>query len=443
MAIARHKTRRRELREARQLARRAQRGEPRAFELLYAAYEGRVYRFCHRLTGDAGVATALVELTFVRTLADLPVDPPGTLDVPAHLLSTARVLAYERQGALQRGDLPPGEVAAAHQRLSPQERAALALRDLEGRPDAEIAGVLGTGEAAVAGLVGTARLRLHAELGLPAVAPPCPGRLPELSAYADGTLAAQRRTELEQHVAECAHCRAALFALRDASLRYRSMPVPEPPRELDSRIAAALGAAGFPARTAAAGEPVASSGRRTAVAVAMAALALVGVGVTIAAARDGDGGTSAPAPAPDSPQPEAQPSVPASGHAVAVAATGGRTARRRPPALHHERSGARPVARAAPQPGPTSVGQTLGLGRSFAPSSSAVVAAPPAPLAAPPPPAAKPKPRPARQIPVEVVSPPQPSQAQAASDASAGPPPAPAEPPAAPPEPPPAQTTST
>ena len=41
MAIARHKTRQRELREARALVRRVQRGEPRAFALLYATYEGR------------------------------------------------------------------------------------------------------------------------------------------------------------------------------------------------------------------------------------------------------------------------------------------------------------------------------------------------------------------------------------------------------------------
>ena len=139
MAIARHKTRRRELREARALVRRVQRGEPRAFALLYAAYEGRVYRLCHRLTGDEETAAALVELTFARALADLPADELESVDVPARLLATARVLAYERHGAWG-GGAEEGEVAAAHQRLSPQERAALALRDLEGRPDAEIAG---------------------------------------------------------------------------------------------------------------------------------------------------------------------------------------------------------------------------------------------------------------------------------------------------------------
>ena len=88
MAIARQKTRQRELREARALFRRVQRGDRRAFELLYAAYEGRVYRFCHRLTGNDRTAAALVELTFARALADVPEDGLETLDVPAYLLAT-------------------------------------------------------------------------------------------------------------------------------------------------------------------------------------------------------------------------------------------------------------------------------------------------------------------------------------------------------------------
>ena len=435
MAIARHKTRRRELREARALVRRVQRGEPRAFALLYAAYEGRVYRLCHRLTGDEETAAALVELTFARALADLPADELESVDVPARLLATARVLAYERHGAWG-GGAEEGEVAAAHQRLSPQERAALALRDLEGRPDAEIAGVLGTDESAVAGLVGTARLRLHAELGLPGIAAACPGRLPELSAHADGTLTPERRAELERHVADCAHCRAVLFTLRDAALRYRAMPVPEPPGELDDRIATALGVAGLAARSATTPEPVASGGRRTAVAVAMAALAVVGVGVTIAAAHDGRDGSPAPASAPDPPQPEALPSTPASGAALASStiAAALRTTHRRPPALRHERTGRRRAVRAARPRKRPSIAESLGLGKSFAPSAPPAVA--PQPVAPPPPPVAKPRPRRVHTIPVEIVPPAAPSQAQAASDASPDPPPPQ-------PPPPPAQTTST
>ena len=201
----------------------------------------------------------------------------------------------------------------------------------------------GTDEAAVAGVVGTARLRLHGELGLPGVAAACPGRLPELSAHADGTLTPERRAELERHVADCADCRAVLFTPRDAALRYRAMPVPEPPGELDDRIAAALGAAGLPARNSTAAEPAASGGRRTAVAVAMAALAVAGVGVTIAAAHDGHDGEPAPASAPIRHSPTPCPARrrqalrwPAGGSAAAV-----RTSAPRAAGAPHARTGQR------------------------------------------------------------------------------------------------------
>jgi DNA-directed RNA polymerase specialized sigma24 family protein len=437
MEIARHKTRQRELREARALLRRVQRGDRRAFELLYSAYEGRVYRFCHRLTGNDQTAAALVSLTFARALADLPEAGLDTLDVPAYLLATARSLASERNGdpSAAHGQWA-GEVAAANQRLSPQERAVLALRDLEGRPDDEIAQALGVDEQAVPGLVGTARLRLHTELRLPQIGAPCAGRLPALSAYADDTLPAEGRDELARHVTGCANCRAALFALREAVLRYRTLPVPEPPGDLGSRITTALGAIGLPARSAAA-EPVAGGGRQTAVAVAMGALALVGVGVTIAAARD-DHGEAKPAPAPVSPQPQAQPSAPAPGLAVAIGAVSVpvRASHRPPPTLHHHRAGTRRRAHAPAHRARPSVAQQLGLGKSFAPEGPPIVTVPPASASPPTPPLTSPKPRPQRKIPVEIAPPVAPSNAQAASDA-------PPEPPPAPEPPPPAQTTST
>lgn len=438
MAIARHKTRQRELREARALLRRVRRGDPRAFELLYASYEGRIYRFCHRLTGRAETAAALVELTFARALADLPEKQIDTLDVPAYLYATARTLAFERGGAPvgSRG-AGESEVSVANDRLAPQERALLALRDLEGRSDAEIAAALGVDEAAVAGLVGSARLHLLAELRPPGNAAACPGRLGGLSAHADGTLPAEARAELEEHIAGCADCRAALFALREAALRYREIPVPEPPGDLSSRIRAALGIVGLPAPRAEAAEPVATGGRQTTAAVAMGLLAIVGVGVTIAASHD-DHDSARPAPAPvQAPlQPAAQP---ASGSrlsygvlTVAVAA-----ARRSPPAIHHLREGPRRVAPAPVRSKPPSKAAALGLGRSFAPEFPPV--APPPPAATPPPPPPLKTPKPERKIPVQIVPPVTPSQAQAAGDD----PPPPPEPPPEPGPPPPAQTTTT
>ena len=316
MPIAKHKTRRRQLREGRTLARRVQRGDRRAFALLYASYEGGLFRFCERLTGSSGEAAALVEATFARAFAMAPGGGPDTVDVGAHLYATARSLSYGRNG---NGDGDPAangnghvngtghangyanghangngngqlnghasgnghgaepvrraageharEVVAANARLAPRQRMALALRDLEGRTDDEIALALGSEAPVVPALVARARLRLRAELALPAAVAGCRGHLADLSAYADRTLPVEHRVPVETHLEQCPDCRAALFALQEAAQRYRAVPLPEPPGELSSRMAAAIHAAG---------------------------LALPGV-------HDGSGEVVAPQPEPDAP----------------------------------------------------------------------------------------------------------------------------------------------
>jgi DNA-directed RNA polymerase specialized sigma24 family protein/anti-sigma factor RsiW len=397
MAIANHKTRERELRDERALTRRVRRGDRGAFELLYASHEGRLYRFCYRLTGSSVSAAALVEATFARALADLPEDGLDTLDVAAYLYATARTLTYERNcngGPPEAGGSGEHsrEVAAANRHLSPRQRMTLVLRDLEARPDDEIALALGAEEPAVAALVARARLRLRAELHLPAAAEGCAEHLPALSAYSDGTLPPDQRPELESHVEGCAHCRAALFALREAVVRYRALPVPIPPGELRARMAAALEAVGLatlrPEAPATAETAAATGGRQTTAAAAMAALVIVGAGVTIAAWRNG-GDESEPSRAPATPHPQPASS---SGNATALASLGAhatpraRLTRWAPPALHHLRAGPRGAVRATPPVRPggasaASVRATTGLSA----ASTSAPHAPPTPE--PPPPA--------------------------------------------------------
>lgn len=262
MAIAKHKSRRSELREGRELARRVQRGDRWAFQVLYASYEGALFRFGHRLTGSSEAAAALVDATFARALATLPEDGLDSVDVGAHLFATARSLSYGRDGNGDGNGNGNGtaryavageharEVVAANARLAPRQRMTLALRDLEGRPDEEIALALGAESPSVPALVARARLRLREELALPATTAGCATHLADLSAYTDRTLPADRRAGLETHLEGCADCRAALFALREAAERYRAVPVPVPPGELSARMAAALDAAGLLERRA-------------------------------------------------------------------------------------------------------------------------------------------------------------------------------------------------
>jgi DNA-directed RNA polymerase specialized sigma24 family protein len=440
MAIAKHKTRQRELREGRALARRVQRGDGKAFELLYASYEGGLYRFCHRLTGSDAAAAALVEATFVRALGTLPEGRLDALDVAAHLHATARALAYERH--INGGPLwldPAGggehasEVNAANQRLAPRQRMTLALRELERRSDAEIAVALGAEARAVPALVARARLRLRAELGLPPAVAGCRERLAAVSAYADDTLPEDRRAELEEHLVDCAACRAALFALEEAALRYGALPVPAPPGELTSRIAVALGAAGMPARRPRTGiaDPVpASGGRQTVAAAAMAALVIIGAGVTIVAARD-DGDEA------DAPRTPAR--AASRGELAADAALRPAIATRTsttvvpppaPPVVPPPRGGAARTVQVRPVrprvlPPPDAGAPVESSLRPFSSPSAPAPAPPPQQTTTPklPPPTI---PKPSRPIPVEIVPPIAPPPTPAAAD----PPPPPPGPPA-------------
>lgn len=465
MAIAKHKTRRRELQEGRTLARRVQRGDRRAFELLYASYEGGLFRFCYRLTGSSRKASALVEATFARALAELPADGLDTVDVAAHLYATARSLSYRRPvngnghangngngGPPLAGGEHATEVVAANARLAPRQRMALALRDLEGAPDDEIALALGAEPPAVPALVARARLRLRAELALPGTAAECDGSLADLSAYADGTLPAERRAAAEAHLEECADCRGALFALQEAAQRYRAVPVPVPPGELSARMAAAVGAAGLPERPAPApavapapaAPSIAQGGRQTAAAIVMAAIVVIGVVVTILARESGSkarklppaqtvGAAAAQQPLTSPPAAKTTPAVTAPTATTklpAATATGGRFT---PPKQHHVRSGTlrfphestpvnpaaattaakRPAVRTRAFPTKTAPTQT-----------SAAPATPPQPLAAP---------KQERQIPVEILPPTPPASSATPANAS----------PSSPSSPDPSQTTTT
>ena len=252
MAIARQKTRQRELREARALIRRVQRGDRRAFELLYTSYEGRVYRFCHRLTGDDRDRRGARRATFARALADLPEGGLDTLDVPAYLLGDGTFAGLRAQRQSPRSC--PRQWAAAR---SPPPTSA-SRRGAHGAGPARSRGASRRRDRRVRSaprsrpfraLVGTARLRLHARAaaardrcsparaGCPRCRPMPTARWRPRSETSSSRTSPAARTAAPR-CSRCARPRCAIATL----------PVPEPPGELGSRIGTALGAVGLPAR---------------------------------------------------------------------------------------------------------------------------------------------------------------------------------------------------
>jgi RNA polymerase sigma-70 factor (ECF subfamily) len=158
----------------------AKAGDLAAFERILVRYEPMVLRTSYRLLGnreDAQDAAQEVFLKLFRYLKriDETRDPAAWLyrvtvnecndarrrrrespledaSEPALFEDTAdRLIREERRNAVQR----------SLRALSPKERAAVVLRDIEGLPASEVAEALGTSEATVRSHVSTARLKIR------------------------------------------------------------------------------------------------------------------------------------------------------------------------------------------------------------------------------------------------------------------------------------------
>ena len=239
-----------------ELAERLRQRDRIAWDELYRAYEGRLYRFAHRLTGNPHDAADLVQETFVRALPRLDRLDPAKLDLAAYLFATAKNLFLKsverakRQEPVEEVPEPdePGrleedpqraallhsqrqEVRIANARLAPRQRLVLALRELEDKSYAEIGEIVDLSENAVAQLISRARQSLREELRLVQVdrsklPPVCQAYLPLLSAHLDGQLKRPKLAETLAHLEGCERCQAVLEDMREASRRYRALLPP-------------------------------------------------------------------------------------------------------------------------------------------------------------------------------------------------------------------------
>jgi RNA polymerase sigma factor (sigma-70 family) len=310
------------------LARRLRERDSTAWEELYRAYEGRLYGFAYRLSGNAHDAADLVQETFVRALPRLDRLDPDRLDISAYLFATLKniflknVERERRQEPVEEVPEPAEtgpiedqpersallrrqqeEVRLANARLSPRQRLVLALRELEDRSYAEIGEIVGLNENAVAQLISRARDSLRTELRLVQVDPEklpreCRSFLPQLSAYLDGQLRGTKRERTLAHLESCGRCQAALADMREAQRRYRALV---PPAlgvvALRERVDDALAASGYWDKPA--GWALLGGARpRTFLLVGLAGMAAVGVLVAVLATRDGSPNESAVAEPP-------------------------------------------------------------------------------------------------------------------------------------------------
>ena len=165
----------------RSLIQEAKAGDLAAFEQIVTLYERIVLRVARRLLADSDLARDAAQEVFLRLhgklgkfqeekdlapwLYRMTVNlchdlrrrskPSVTLDLAPALRDTA-LDPEQSMESLQRQEL----VAAALEELSPREREAIVLRDLEGLSTAEVARVLRSSEGTVRSQISTGRVKI-------------------------------------------------------------------------------------------------------------------------------------------------------------------------------------------------------------------------------------------------------------------------------------------
>jgi RNA polymerase sigma-70 factor (ECF subfamily) len=223
----------------------AQRQRPdRAFERIYRRHVGDVYRYALAVMRNQPDAEDVTQTTFMNAYrafqrGERPEKPQNWLIAIAHNVCRQRFrqsarrpteVAFEEDAAaalVEEDDAPTGDdIRRALGHLAFNQRAALVMRELEGRSYAEIADILGLSTSAVETLIFRARRALREQLESSLT---CGEAELAISKQLDGRLSRAAKTALRAHLRECPDC--ASFARRQraqrAALRsLAAIPVP-------------------------------------------------------------------------------------------------------------------------------------------------------------------------------------------------------------------------
>jgi RNA polymerase sigma-70 factor (ECF subfamily) len=267
-------------------------GDRAALTKLLERHQQKVFSFGVKMCGDSEDAKDIAQdtlLTMARTVRDFR----GEASLSTWLYTVARSFcikkrrrtkgapAYHEQldqvtheGAREPSMTPEQAllgrearetVASALDKLDPEAREVVVLRDVEGLSAAEVAEVTGVSVAAVKSRLHRARAALRTHLlevvgGEPAVAakPSCPDVLTMLSRKLEDEISPDVCAEMEVHVAGCAHCRGVCDSLKRTLDLCKALPTPTVPEHvqdsLRQAVASALGDARAEAESAEADE---------------------------------------------------------------------------------------------------------------------------------------------------------------------------------------------
>jgi RNA polymerase sigma factor (sigma-70 family) len=211
----------------------AQRPRPdRGFERLYKRHVGDVYRYALAVMRNPADAEDVTQTTFLNAYrayvekGSRPEKPQNWLIAIAHNVCRQRFRQSARRptevtfeddiaDTIVDEESPSGEdITRALSHLAFNQRAALVMRELEGRSYAEIAEILEVSTSAVETLIFRARRALREQLEGSLT---CGEAEFAISRQLDGRLPRRERGQLRAHLRECAEC--ASFARRQRAQR--------------------------------------------------------------------------------------------------------------------------------------------------------------------------------------------------------------------------------
>jgi RNA polymerase sigma-70 factor, ECF subfamily len=230
----------------------------RAFERLYKRHVGDVYRYALAVMRNPADAEDVTQTTFLNAYrayvekGSRPEKPQNWLIAIAHNVCRQRFRQSARRPAevsfeddiadtIADDDVPTGDdIRRALGHLAFNQRAALVMRELEGRSYGEIAEILEVSTSAVETLIFRARRALREQLEGSLT---CGEAEFAISKQLDGRLERRERGQLRGHLRECAEC--AAFARRQRAQRgaLKTLALVPLPTSLTSLFGGGSGAA--------------------------------------------------------------------------------------------------------------------------------------------------------------------------------------------------------
>ena len=230
----------------------------RAFERLYKRHVGDVYRYALAVMRNPTDAEDVTQTTFLNAYrayvekGSRPEKPQNWLIAIAHNVCRQRFRQSARRPAevsfeddiadtIADDEAPSGEdIRRALSHLAFNQRAALVMRELEGRSYAEIGEILEVSTSAVETLIFRARRALREQLEGSLT---CGEAEFAISRQLDGRLERRERGQLRAHLRECSEC--AAFARRQRAQRgaLKTLALVPVPSSLTSLFGGGSGAA--------------------------------------------------------------------------------------------------------------------------------------------------------------------------------------------------------